>query len=178
MVICHLPFGPTAYFGRSEGSRSGFWGFARAPKSEKSEMRGLSNVVLRHDLAEKPPTMSEARQQGSTCPGRIRFCTQANPHLIFHGFTAKMGLRVKTVLQAGFTGSGQSKHSERSKQREQSEQSLDEALFPPAKQAGDRVMTFANRSRLKLGTVPRRKSRGRDAHAERPRCDPLPAPHL
>ncbi|CAJ1347995.1 unnamed protein product [Effrenium voratum] len=76
MVICHLPFGPTAYF-------------------------GLSNVVLRHDLAEKPPTMSEA-----------------NPHLIFHGFTAKMGLRVKTVLQA---------------------------LFPPAKQAGDRVMTFANR---------------------------------
>eukprot|EP00933_Yihiella_yeosuensis_P063274 TRINITY_DN66392_c0_g1_i1.p1 TRINITY_DN66392_c0_g1~~TRINITY_DN66392_c0_g1_i1.p1 ORF type:complete len:312 (-),score=51.06 TRINITY_DN66392_c0_g1_i1:112-1047(-) len=76
LVICHLPFGPTAYF-------------------------GLSNVVLRHDLAEKPPTMSEA-----------------NPHLIFHGFTAKMGLRVKTILQA---------------------------LFPPAKQAGDRVMTFANR---------------------------------
>lgn len=76
MVICHLPFGPTAYF-------------------------GLSNVVLRHDLAEKPPTMSEA-----------------HPHLIFHGFTAKMGLRVKTILQA---------------------------LFPPAKQAGDRVMTFANR---------------------------------
>eukprot|EP00440_Ansanella_granifera_P041992 gb/GFBE01045522.1/.p1 GENE.gb/GFBE01045522.1/~~gb/GFBE01045522.1/.p1 ORF type:complete len:310 (+),score=80.62 gb/GFBE01045522.1/:1-930(+) len=76
LVVCHLPFGPTAYF-------------------------GLSNVVLRHDLAEKPPTMSEA-----------------NPHLIFHGFTAKMGLRVKTILQA---------------------------LFPPAKQAGDRVMTFANR---------------------------------
>eukprot|EP00930_Biecheleria_cincta_P027146 TRINITY_DN19070_c0_g1_i2.p1 TRINITY_DN19070_c0_g1~~TRINITY_DN19070_c0_g1_i2.p1 ORF type:complete len:328 (+),score=64.83 TRINITY_DN19070_c0_g1_i2:87-1070(+) len=76
MVVCHLPFGPTAYF-------------------------GLSNVVLRHDLAEKPPTMSEA-----------------NPHLVFHGFTAKMGLRVKTILQA---------------------------LFPPAKQAGDRVMTFANR---------------------------------
>mmetsp|Transcript_87477 Transcript_87477/g.155148 ORF Transcript_87477/g.155148 Transcript_87477/m.155148 type:complete len:311 (+) Transcript_87477:66-998(+) len=76
LVVCHLPFGPTAYF-------------------------GLSNVVLRHDLADKPPTMSEA-----------------NPHLIFHGFTAKMGLRVKTILQA---------------------------LFPPAKQAGDRVMTFCNR---------------------------------
>ena len=44
---------------------------------------GLSNVVLRHDLAEKPPTMSEA-----------------NPHLIFHGFTAKTGLRLKTILQA------------------------------------------------------------------------------
>lgn len=75
MVVCHLPFGPTAYF-------------------------GLSNVVLRHDLSEKPPTVSEA-----------------NPHLIFHGFTAKTGRRVKTILQA---------------------------LFPPAKPLGDRVMTFAN----------------------------------
>ena len=46
--------------------------------------RGLSNVVLRHDLAEKPPTMSEA-----------------NPHLVFHGFTAKTGLRLKTILQVG-----------------------------------------------------------------------------
>lgn len=75
IVVCHLPFGPTAYF-------------------------GLSNVVLRHDLNEKPPTVSEA-----------------NPHLIFHGFTAKTGRRVKTILQA---------------------------LFPPAKPTGDRVMTFAN----------------------------------
>eukprot|EP00932_Pfiesteria_piscicida_P006629 SRR837773.1658.p1 GENE.SRR837773.1658~~SRR837773.1658.p1 ORF type:complete len:251 (-),score=33.58 SRR837773.1658:111-782(-) len=75
MVVCHLPFGPTAYF-------------------------GLSNVVLRHDLPEKPPTVSEA-----------------NPHLIFHNFTAKMGKRVKTILQA---------------------------LFPPAKQLGERVLTFAN----------------------------------
>lgn len=75
LVICHLPFGPTAYF-------------------------GLSNVVTRHDLAEKPPTVSEA-----------------NPHLVFHNFTAKTGLRVKTILQA---------------------------LFPPAKALGDRVLTFAN----------------------------------
>eukprot|EP00928_Gymnodinium_smaydae_P024561 TRINITY_DN19839_c0_g1_i1.p1 TRINITY_DN19839_c0_g1~~TRINITY_DN19839_c0_g1_i1.p1 ORF type:complete len:322 (-),score=73.33 TRINITY_DN19839_c0_g1_i1:197-1162(-) len=75
LVVCHLPFGPTAYF-------------------------GLSSVVLRHDLADKAPTVSEA-----------------NPHLLFHGFTAKTGRRVKTILQA---------------------------LFPPAKQMGDRVMTFAN----------------------------------
>lgn len=75
LVVCHLPFGPTAYF-------------------------GLSNVVLRHDLSEKPPTMSEA-----------------NPHLVFHGFTAKTGLRLKTILQA---------------------------LFPPAKAFGERVITFAN----------------------------------
>jgi U3 small nucleolar ribonucleoprotein protein IMP4 len=75
LVVCHLPFGPTAYF-------------------------GLSNVVLRHDLAEKPPTVSEA-----------------SPHLIFHGFTSKIGRRVKTILQA---------------------------LFPPPKVLGDRVMTFAN----------------------------------
>lgn len=75
LVVCHLPFGPTAYF-------------------------GLSNVVLRHDLTEKPPTMSES-----------------NPHLIFHGFTAKIGRRVKTMLQA---------------------------LFPPTKVLAERVMTFAN----------------------------------
>lgn len=60
LIVCHLPFGPTAYF-------------------------GLSNVVLRHDLAEKPATVSEA-----------------SPHLIFHNLTAKTGLRVKTILQALF----------------------------------------------------------------------------
>merc|ERR1712232_223 len=75
LIVCHLPFGPTAYF-------------------------GLSNVVMRHDLADKQATISEA-----------------NPHLIFHGFTAKMGIRVKTILSA---------------------------LFPPAKALGDRTMTFAN----------------------------------
>jgi len=75
LVICHLPFGPTAYF-------------------------GLSNVVLRHDLNEKPPTVSEAY-----------------PHLVFHNFTAKTGRRVMQILQA---------------------------LFPPAKQLGERVVTFAN----------------------------------
>mmetsp|Transcript_65149 Transcript_65149/g.141411 ORF Transcript_65149/g.141411 Transcript_65149/m.141411 type:complete len:314 (+) Transcript_65149:181-1122(+) len=75
LVVCHLPFGPTAYF-------------------------GLSNVVCRHDLPEKPPTVSEV-----------------NPHLIFHNFTAKTGVRCKAILQA---------------------------LFPPAKQTGTRVVTFAN----------------------------------
>lgn len=75
LVISHLPFGPTAYF-------------------------GLSNVVMRHDLEEKPPNVSEA-----------------NPHLIFHGFDAKIGKRLKVVLSA---------------------------LFPPAKQLGERVITFAN----------------------------------
>uniref|UniRef100_A0A7S1FDJ4 Brix domain-containing protein n=1 Tax=Noctiluca scintillans TaxID=2966 RepID=A0A7S1FDJ4_NOCSC len=75
LIVSHLPFGPTAYF-------------------------GLSNVVLRHDLSKKPPPMSEA-----------------NPHLIFHGFTAKVGKRVQTILKA---------------------------LFPPAKVLGDRVMTFGN----------------------------------
>ena len=53
------------------------------PEPCRARSRGLSNVVLRHDLAEKPPAMSEA-----------------NPHLLFHGFSAKMGLRVKTILQA------------------------------------------------------------------------------
>ena len=35
MIVCHLPYGPTAYF-------------------------GLKNVILRHDLKEKAQTMSEA----------------------------------------------------------------------------------------------------------------------
>ena len=35
MIICHLPYGPTAYF-------------------------GVKNVILRHDLKEKAQTMSEA----------------------------------------------------------------------------------------------------------------------
>lgn len=98
MVICHLPFGPTAYF-------------------------GLSNVVLRHDLPDKPPTISEA-----------------NPHLIFHGFTAKVGQRVKTILQA---------------------------LFPPAKVLGDRVMTFANNNdviHFRHHAFTRPKGPGGDGH--------------
>ena len=75
MIVCHLPYGPTAYF-------------------------GLSKVVLRHDLPEKPPNMRESA-----------------PHLVFHGFTSKMGNRVSTILKA---------------------------LFPIASPTSDRVVTFAN----------------------------------
>jgi U3 small nucleolar ribonucleoprotein protein IMP4 len=75
MIVCHLPYGPTAYF-------------------------GLSKVVLRHDLPEKPPNMRESA-----------------PHLIFQGFTSKMGHRVSTILKA---------------------------LFPVSSQTSDRVVTFAN----------------------------------
>lgn len=60
MVVCHLPYGPTAYF-------------------------GLSKVVLRHDLPEKPPNMRESA-----------------PHLVFHGFPSKMGNRIETILKALF----------------------------------------------------------------------------
>ncbi len=75
MIVCHLPYGPTAYF-------------------------GLSKVVLRHDLPEKPPNMRESA-----------------PHLVFHGFTSKMGNRVATILKA---------------------------LFPISSPTSDRVVTFAN----------------------------------
>jgi U3 small nucleolar ribonucleoprotein protein IMP4 len=75
MIVCHLPYGPTAYF-------------------------GLSKVVLRHDLPEKPPNMRESA-----------------PHLVFHGFTSKMGSRVSTILKA---------------------------LFPVSAPTSDRVVTFAN----------------------------------
>ncbi|EDO05185.1 Brix domain containing protein [Babesia bovis T2Bo] len=60
MIICHLPHGPTAYF-------------------------QLSQVVLRHDLPEKPPTMSEAY-----------------PHLIFHNFSSQLGERVKNIIRYMF----------------------------------------------------------------------------
>eukprot|EP00741_Cyanophora_paradoxa_P015078 tig00020848_g14549.t1 len=56
LVVCHLPFGPTAFF-------------------------GLSNCVLRHDIAEKS-TVSEAY-----------------PHLIFHNFTSSLGKRVMNILK-------------------------------------------------------------------------------
>ena len=75
MIICHLPYGPTAYF-------------------------GLSKVVLRHDLPQKPPNMRESA-----------------PHLVFHGFTSKMGHRVETILKA---------------------------LFPISSASSDRVVSFAN----------------------------------
>ncbi|AFZ80549.1 U3 small nucleolar ribonucleoprotein, putative [Theileria equi strain WA] len=57
MVVSHLPHGPTSYF-------------------------QLSDVILRHDLPESPPTMSEAY-----------------PHLIFHNFTSQLGNRFKDILR-------------------------------------------------------------------------------
>lgn len=66
LVVSHLPFGPTAYF-------------------------SLTNVVMRHDLQEKPEAMSEAP-----------------PHLIFHNFTSQLGLRVRSILRYLFPPS---KHS-------------------------------------------------------------------
>lgn len=74
LVVCHLPYGPTAYF-------------------------TLSNVVMRHDIPDVG-TMSEAY-----------------PHLIFHGFSSKLGNRVKSILRY---------------------------LFPVPKEDARRVMTFAN----------------------------------
>lgn len=74
LIVCHLPYGPTAYF-------------------------TLSNVVMRHDIPDVG-TMSEAY-----------------PHLIFHGFSSKLGNRVKSILRY---------------------------LFPVPKEDARRVMTFAN----------------------------------
>jgi U3 small nucleolar ribonucleoprotein protein IMP4 len=60
LVVCHLPFGPTAYF-------------------------TLNNAVLRHDLDPPAAPMSEVY-----------------PHLIFHNFHTKTGLRVTTILKCLF----------------------------------------------------------------------------
>ena len=57
MIVSHLPTGPTAYF-------------------------ALYNVVLRHDLSEKPDTLS-----------------QQHPHLIFDGFSSRIGDRVVDILK-------------------------------------------------------------------------------
>lgn len=76
MIVSHMPFGPTAYF-------------------------GLSNVILRHDLDSKPETMSE------------QF-----PHLIFDGFSTRLGDRLADILKY---------------------------VFPLPKVDSTRVMTFANK---------------------------------
>ena len=83
MVVCHLPYGPTTFF-------------------------GLSNVVCRHDIGDK-------REVGTV--------SGAYPHLVFDGFSGKLGERVKCVLRH---------------------------LFPAVQQeeaAKGRVMTFANHGR-------------------------------
>lgn len=57
LVVTHMPLGPTVYF-------------------------GLQDVVLRHDLPNKPPPMSTVA-----------------PHLIFDNFSSRLGDRVMTVLK-------------------------------------------------------------------------------
>jgi U3 small nucleolar ribonucleoprotein protein IMP4 len=57
LIVCHLPFGPTCFF-------------------------GLSHVVMRHDLPERPAPMSEE-----------------HPHLVFHGFSTRLGSRVANILK-------------------------------------------------------------------------------
>lgn len=76
MIVSHMPFGPTAYF-------------------------GLSNVILRHDLDDRPETMSEAF-----------------PHLIFDGFSSRLGDRLSDILKY---------------------------MFPLPKVESTRCMTFANK---------------------------------
>jgi U3 small nucleolar ribonucleoprotein protein IMP4 len=74
LVICHLPYGPTAYF-------------------------TMLDVIMRHDIPEIG-TMSEQY-----------------PHLIFHNFKTKLGLRTMSILKY---------------------------LFPVPKEDSKRVITFAN----------------------------------
>ncbi|XP_034934998.1 U3 small nucleolar ribonucleoprotein protein IMP4 [Chelonus insularis] len=74
LIICHLPYGPTAYF-------------------------TMTDVVMRHDVPDIG-TMSEQY-----------------PHLIFHNFKTKLGLRTMNILKY---------------------------LFPVPKESSKRVITFAN----------------------------------
>jgi rRNA maturation protein Rpf1 len=116
LVVCHLPYGPTAYF-------------------------GIFNTVLRHDIGDKKQVSWLPRQAGpgahrereqpqrpellshsmhATLPTRllqVGTISEAYPHLIFERFTSKLGTRVANIL----------KH-----------------LFPPPKHDAKRVITFAN----------------------------------
>lgn len=74
LVVCHLPYGPTASF-------------------------SISNTVMRHDI-----------------PG-VGTMSEAHPHLIFHNFKTKLGIRVQNILKY---------------------------LFPVPKEDSKRVVTFAN----------------------------------
>lgn len=74
LVVCHLPYGPTASF-------------------------SISNTVMRHDI-----------------PG-VGTMSEAHPHLIFHNFKTKLGVRVQNILKY---------------------------LFPVPKEDSKRVVTFAN----------------------------------
>lgn len=74
LLVCHLPYGPTAYF-------------------------TLSGVIMRHDIPDIG-TMSEQY-----------------PHLIFHNFKTKLGMRVMNILKY---------------------------LFPVPKEDSKRVISFAN----------------------------------
>jgi len=78
LIISHLPYGPTAYF-------------------------GLSDVVLRHDISRQhaassssssslTPTQQQSDQQ-------LTHISQQYPHLIFDKFDSKLGLRFKNILK-------------------------------------------------------------------------------
>jgi U3 small nucleolar ribonucleoprotein protein IMP4 len=76
LIVCHLPYGPTAFF-------------------------NLSNVVMRHDIRD----------------AALGTVSEAQPHLIFHGFHSALGQRVADVLKY---------------------------IFPVPKDDSKRVMTFVN----------------------------------
>lgn len=70
LIVCHLPLGPTAYF-------------------------ALSNVVMRHDVAE----MLRHEHQNSP-DAALPPLSEAYPHVIFEGsFQSRLGMRVKNMLR-------------------------------------------------------------------------------
>ena len=177
MVVCHLPFGPTAYFGPGLPNtiRVPYYTvpypdfFSMGEVDAKACRMWCYGTIWPTSLPPCPRCQNlfiRALIIGE-CPRRVScYGRKASPHLLFHGFTAKMGLRVKNILQASSCGKTGTPRFRRFKK----------ALFPPAKQAGDRVMTFANRTMaaclflLFVGPVP--------LASRRPRRDPLPAPQL
>ncbi|KAK4535074.1 hypothetical protein CDCA_CDCA03G1099 [Cyanidium caldarium] len=72
LIVCHLPFGPTAFF-------------------------SLSNVVMRHDIARH---LRQNSSSSSSAAETLHKVSEAYPHLIFEGgFRNRLGQRVKNILR-------------------------------------------------------------------------------
>lgn len=124
MVVCHLPYGPTAYFGI-------FNAVLRHDIGAKKEVRRLATsfcrggrggggfaVLVGNPPLGNPPALTPPPPPAANFRHQVGTISEAYPHLIFDAFTSQLGRRVAAIL----------KH-----------------LFPVPKEDSKRVVTFANR---------------------------------
>ena len=140
LVVCHLPYGPTAYFGVHNavcgGGRGagGGWGQGlqglAARAGGRGRARGGTPRAPTHTPTSHTPPRAHPRPPTHSFPPQVLrhdlgdkkqvgTLSEACPHLVLDNFTSALGARVATIL----------KH-----------------LFPPPKPDAKRVVTFANRA--------------------------------